>query len=299
MEKPATDLPGVDVTPPKDLDDFRTLLLEERQLFTRKTLEAGGYALSHPHDVALSPVSHLAEQSGIAATSFVRLAKAMGFNGFSDMQKVFRAPLQRAAPATLEERIRHSRGEQVVPDPDDLDALTRSFSLANMASLDHLAERVGSLPLAETVDSILAARVVYVIGVDRSFAAASYLSYALNRAGVQSIQILGLGSAIEDHAAVMASDDLLIAISFPPYADDTVNVTRLVRQRGNPIVAITDNHVSPITERCTHLLTIEDAEFHGFRSVAALMTVVQSLMMGIAYRKRSMTGGFDLDQINA
>lgn len=299
MEKPATDLPEADVTPPKDLNDFRTLLLEERQRFTRKTLEAGGYALSHPHDVALNPVSHLAEQSGIAATSFVRLAKAMGFNGFSDMQKVFRAPLQRAAPATLEDRIRHSRGEQVVPDPDDLDALTRSFSLANMASLDHLAERVGTLPLAETVDSILAARVVYVMGVDRSFAAASYLSYALNRAGVQSIQILGLGSAIEDHAAVMAPDDLLIAISFPPYADDTVNVTRLVRQRGNPIVAITDNHVSPITERCTHLLTIEDAEFHGFRSVAALMTVVQSLMMGIAYRKRSMTGGFDLDQINA
>ena len=287
------------LNPPQDLERFRTLLLEERHLFTRKMLEAGGYAVSNPHDVALSPVSQLAEKSGIAATSFVRLAKAMGFSGFSDMQKLFRAPLQRAAPATLEDRIRHSRGEQVVPNPDDLIALTKSFSLANMATLDHLVERVDNLPLAETVDSILAARVVYVIGVDRSFSAASYLSYALNRAGVQSVQILGLGSALEDHAAVMAPDDLLIAISFPPYADDTVNVTRAVRARGNRIVAITDSPVSPITERCTHLLTIEDAEFHGFRSVAALMTVVQALMMGIAYRKRHLEGGFDLDQINA
>lgn len=284
---------------PADVDGFRTLLLTERNRFTRKMLAAGSFAIENPHEVALSPVSALAERSGLAATNFVRLAQAMGFSGFSEMQRLFRDPLHKTFQPTLEERIRHSRGEQVIPDPNDIAALGRSFVQANIASLNHLNDRIGAMPLEAAVDQIMDARIVYVIGVDRSFGAAAYLSYALNRAGVQSVQILGLGSAIEDHAAVMAPGDLLIAISFPPYARDTVTVTDVARRKGNAIIAVTDSAVSPITEGATHVLTVEDAELHGFRALTALLTVVQTIMMGVAYRKRQGQGGFDIDEINA
>ena len=287
--------------PPKplDMEEFRRLLLTERERFTRKMLAAGNFAIENPHEVALSPVSALAERSGLAATNFVRLAQAMGFSGFSEMQRLFRDPLHKSFQPTLSERIRHSRGEQVIPDANDVLALGQSFAQANIASLNHLCDRISTMPLEDAVDQIMDARVVYVIGVDRSFGPAAYLSYALNRAGVQSVQILGLGSAIDDHAAVMAPDDLLIAISFPPYAQDTVTVTGVARRKGNPIIAITDNAVSPITEGAKYVLTIEDAELHGFRALTALMTVVQTLMMGVAYRKRQVQGGFDMDEINA
>lgn len=284
---------------PTDMDGFRTLLLTERDRFTRKMLAAGSFAIENPHEVALSPVSALAERSGLAATNFVRLAQAMGFSGFSEMQRLFRDPLHKSFQPTLEERIRHSRGEQVIPDPNDMVALGRSFVQANVASLNHLSDRIGMMPLEAAVDQIMDARMVYVIGVDRSFGPAAYLSYALNRAGVQSVQILGLGSAIEDHAAVMAPGDLLVAISFPPYASDTVTVAGVARRKGNPIIAVTDSAVSPITDGATHVLTIEDAELHGFRALTALMTVVQTLMMGVAYRKRQEQDGFDIDEINA
>lgn len=284
---------------PTDMDSFRTLLLTERERFTRKMLAAGSFVIENPHEVALSPVAALAGRSGLAATNFVRLAKAMGFSGYSEMQRLFRDPLQRSIRPTLDERIRHSSGEQVIADPNDITALGQSFAQANIASLHHLSDRLARLPLEAAVDAFLDARVVYVIGVDRSFGPAAYLSYALNRVGVQSVQIVGLGSAIEDHAAVMAPDDLLVAISFPPYAQDTVTVTEVARAKGNPIIAITDSPVSPITAGASIVLTVEDAELHGFRALTALMTVVQTLMMGVAYRKRQARAGFDLDDINA
>lgn len=287
------------IAKPNDMDSFQKLLTTERDRFTRKMLAAGSFVIENPHEVALSPVATLAERSGLAATNFVRLAKAMGFSGYSEMQRLFRDPLHKTFQPTLDERIRHSRGEQVIADPNDITALGQSFAAANIASLHHLSERMARLPLDAAVDAVLDARVVYVIGVDRSFAAAAYLSYALNRADVQSVQIVGLGSAIEDHAAVMAPNDLLIAISFPPYAQDTVTVTEVARRKGNPIIAITDSAVSPITEKALLVLTVEDAELHGFRALTSLMTVVQTLMMGVAYRKRKATGGFDIDDINA
>lgn len=287
------------LTKPTDLDSFHKLLTTERDRFTRKMLAAGSFVVENPHEVALSPVATLAQRSGLAPTNFVRLAKAMGFSGYSEMQRLFRDPLHKSFQPTLDERIRHSRGEQVISDPDDIIALGQSFAAANIASLNHLSDRMARLPLDAAVDAVLDARVVYVIGVDRSFGAAAYLSYALNRAGVQSVQIVGLGSAIEDHAAVMAPDDLLIAISFPPYAQDTVTVTDVARRKSNRIIAITDSAVSPITENALLVLTVEDAELHGFRALTALMTVVQTMMMGVAYRKRKARGGFDLDDINA
>lgn len=284
---------------PTDLDSFQRLLIIERDRFTRKMLAAGSFVVENPHEVALSSVATLAERSSLAATNFVRLAKAMGFSGYSEMQRLFRDPLHKSFQPTLDERIRHSRGEQVIADPNDITALGQSFVAANIASLNHLSDRMARLPFDAVVDAVLDARLIYVIGIDRSFSAAAYMSYALNRAGVQSVQIVGLGSAIEDHAAVMAPDDLLIAISFPPYAQDTVTVTDVARRKGNSVIAITDSAVSPITENALLLLTVDDAELHGFRALTALMTVVQTLMMGVAYRKRKAAGGFDLDEINA
>jgi DNA-binding MurR/RpiR family transcriptional regulator len=284
---------------PATMEAFRQMLSNDRDRFTRRMLEAASYALENPHEVALNPVSVIAERSGLAATTFVRLTQAMGFSGFTEMQRLFRHPLQKSFPTPLHERIRHSQGEQVIPDPNNPVDLGRSFASANIASLNNLADRLDTMPLQEAVEQVMSARMIYVIGVDRSFGPASYLSYALNRTGLQSVQILGLGSAIEDHAAVMAPGDLLLAISFPPYAADTISVCRVTREKGNKILAITDSSVSPITEGAVVNLIVNDAELHGFRSLTALMTVIQRLMMAVAYRKRGSAEDFNIDKINA
>jgi DNA-binding MurR/RpiR family transcriptional regulator len=287
------------VAKPSDARAIRELLMHDRDRFTPRMLDAGAFVIENPHMTALSSVSELAQRSGLAATSFVRLAQALGFSGYSEMQRLFRDPIQRAQPPSLEERIRHSRGEQVIPDPHNVVDLGKSFALANIASLNHLAERLDTIPLDETIGVLLAARVVHVIGADRSFGPAAYLAYALNRVRVQTVQIMGLGSATKDQAAVMHPDDVLVAISFPPYADDTIGVVEAARGRGQRFVAITDSAISPITEGACHVLQVADAEFHGFRALTGLMTLVQTLTMGIAYRRGRDSGAVDLDDINA
>lgn len=288
-----------EIKKPSDENEFRSLLSSERQRFTRKLLEAGAWTLENPRVVALEPLAVIARESGIAPSTFVRLAKAMGFYGFTAMQKLFRAPLHGVYPESFSERIRHSQGDEVVADPNNLAALGQSLSRANSASLAHLNEKLAAMPLDSVVARLLDARVVHVVGLERSFAVATSLAYSLKRSGIQTIQITGMGSVRGDEAANMQDGDLLAAVSFPPYAKETIDIARQVREAGHPVIAITDSAVSPIAERASDSLLVEDAVLHGFRSLTAAMTLVQTLTIGVAYRKRRLSNDLDLDQIEA
>lgn len=285
-------------TKPRTLEEFRERLTGERHLFTGRMLDAGAWVLENQRVVALETLAVMAKKSQLTPSIFVRLAKAMGFDGFTEMQRIFRAPLHNVYPASLSERISHIQGDEVVHDPSDLVAMGQSFCRANSASLAHLGSRLAELPLDAAMELILTARTVHVIGLDRSYPVASYFSYALRRARCQAVQISGTGSAPDDQIAVMQSGDLLVSISFPPYAPATIGATAQAREAGTPILAITDNPVSPITEGAAVVLPVDDAALHGFRSLTAVMSLVQTLAIGLAYR-RSDAGDLDLDLINA
>ena len=283
---------------PRTTEEFRARLVGERHLFTSRMLDAGAWVLDNQRVIALETLAVMAEKSQLNQSIFVRLAKAMGFDGFSEMQRIFREPLHNAYPASLSERISHSQGDELVADPSDITAMGQSFCRANSASLAHLGSRLAEQPLEAAMELILAARTVHVIGLDRSFPVASYLSYALRRAHLQAIQISGNGSTPSDQIAVMQPGDLLISISFPPYAPSTVETTAQALKAGVPILAITDTPISPITEGAAAVLSVDDAELHGFRSLTAVMSLVQTLAIGLAYR-RTASGDLDLDLINA
>lgn len=285
-------------TKPSSVEAFRERLLNERHLFTSRMLEGGAWVIDNQRIVALETLSVMANKSQLTPSVFVRLAKAMGFDGFSDMQKLFRAPLHDSYPGSLSERISHSQGDEVLQNPADVRAIGQSFCRANSASLAHLGGRLGELPLDEAIDMIISARTVHILGLDRSFPVAAYFAYALRRARMQTIQITGMGSIATEQVATMRPSDLLVSISFPPYAQHTIDATSTARAIGCNVIAITDTPISPITEGATSVLTVDDAELHGFRSLTAVMSLVQTLTIGLAYRLKD-SGNLDLDLINA
>lgn len=284
---------------PDTPEEFREQFLQHRGRFTRKLLQTGAFIIENPRSVALNPLSRIEATSELSASHFVRLAKEMGFSGFSEMQAMFREPLHASEPMPRGERIMHTGGAQIINDPADIAAIGQAFARANVESLSNLHEKLSAMPLAEARDAILQARVVYVIGIGRSMGPAAYLSYALGRLGVQAIQLLGVGQALQDQARAMHADDLLVALSFPPYASETLQLFELVRDQGNPIVALTNSPVSPITIGAKTVLTIEDAELRGFRALTALTTVMQTLMVGVAYQKGLLDDPEIIDSINA
>ncbi len=271
---------------PHTLNGFRALIERESERLTPRMRDAARYAIEHPNDLALNPVAQVAATAKIAPAAFIRMAKALGYDGYSDLQKLFREPLHRPVKPTFRERIRHYGGEETLANPDDPAELLRAFSRANIVSLEHLQDDATTLPLREAISLIQNTRMVHVLGLRRSYAVASYLAYALNRVGQAAVQITGQGGAIAEQASTANAQDLLIVISFPPYAADTLHVCEQVRKQGAKRLAITNAFLSPIAKDADVVLEVNDAELLGFRSLTSAMSVVQTLAMGLAFSKR-------------
>jgi len=286
MDKPAT------------LDQLRDAIGLASDSLTPRARAAAQYALEHPNDIALQPVAAVAQASGIAASAFIRMAQSLGFSGYGELQRLFLAPLQRAAAPSFRERIRHFGGELAIEDPSDPTEVLRAFSQANMVSLEHLRDDAGSLDLDRAIRLIRQARLVHVLGLRRSYAVAAYLAYALNRVGRPSVQITGLGGAIAEQAGAVGPRDLLIAISFPPYAADTLQVCEQVQRAGAKRLAITDGVLSPVARGAELVLAVNDAGLLGFRSLTSAMCLAQTLAMGLAFRDRRGGQAGALDDID-
>jgi DNA-binding MurR/RpiR family transcriptional regulator len=275
---------------PITLHGLRECIAAISAQLTPRARDAAQYALDHPNDMALMPVAAVAQSSGIAASAFIRMAQALGFAGYGELQNLFREPLQRAAAPSWRERIRHFGGEQAIEDAGDPRALLRAFSQANVVSLEHLRDDANALPLAAAIRLIRKAKTVYVLGLRRSYAVAAYLAYALARVGRPSVHITGQGGAIAEQARAIGARDVLVAISFPPYAADTLQVCEQVRQAGAKRLAITDAVLSPLARDAHVLLQVNDAELLGFRSLTSAMCLAQTLAMGLAFAERSSSG---------
>jgi DNA-binding MurR/RpiR family transcriptional regulator len=270
---------------PETLAALRDCIAAQHEQLTGRLRDAARFLIDNPHEVALSTVAELGKRSNIAPSAYIRLAQALGFSGFKDLQRLFRAPLQQAADTHYSERIRHYGGETLLEDPSDVGGILREFSQANIVSLEHLAEGGEQANIEAAIAHLQAARTTFVIGMRRAFPVAAYLSYALSRVGQRTVHISGAGGTLPEQVSAIADDDLLIAVSFPPYARDTVEACRLAREAGVTLVAITDSVLSPIGQMADTVIEVNDAELLGFRSLTASFCIAQTLAMGLAFRE--------------
>ena len=83
---------------------------------------------------------------------------------------------------------------------------------------------------------------------------------------------------------MLGPEDIVIAISFRPYADDTAAVAERAKANGAPLIAISDSRLSPIARDAAVCFEIKDAEVRQFRSLTASMCIAQTLVISYAYR---------------
>ncbi|MGF0238524.1 MurR/RpiR family transcriptional regulator [Rhodococcus sp. IEGM1300] len=280
---------------PETLAELRDTIAAQHDQLTGRLRDAARFLIDNPHEVALNTVAELGKRSSIAPSAYIRLAQALGFAGFKDLQRLFRAPLQQAADTHYSERIRHYGGETLLEDPSDVGGILREFSQANIVSLEHLAEGGEQANIEEAIAHLQVARTTFVIGMRRAFPVAAYLSYALSRVGRRTVHISGAGGTLPEQVSAIANDDLLIAVSFPPYANDTVEACRQAREAGVTLVAITDSVLSPIGQMADTVIEVNDAQLLGFRSLTASFCVAQTLAMGLAFRE---WGTLNHDRLN-
>ena len=73
-----------------------------------------------------------------------------------------------------------------------------------------------------------------------------------------------------------------VAISFAPYAEETLQLGRAAQQRGVPIVLLTDRLTSPLARQAAAVLTVTELDFGAFRAPTATIAVAVALSVAVA-----------------
>src|SRR5690349_8809388 len=77
--------------PPDNFDLLRAAISARHDGLSKRLKVIAEYALRHPNDMALETIAVIAERARVQPSSLIRFAKAFGYDGFSDMQQVFRS----------------------------------------------------------------------------------------------------------------------------------------------------------------------------------------------------------------
>ena len=242
------------------------------------------YALDKPHDLALATVAAVAEANAVQPSSTIRFANALGFDGFSQMQQVFRSHLvERGAP--YRERIK-----RMAPGPQAAGGVLHQFVDEAVDELRHLEEHVDPNALAAAVRLLAAAPRIHVLAQRRAFPVAAYLAYALNQLELRAHLLDGLGGMLDGFARNIGAGEVLVVASFRNYSPAVVETALAARTRGVSVIAITDSALSPLKSAADVCFELGDDSSRPFRSLVAPLCLAQALVVATGQQLATPAG---------
>jgi DNA-binding MurR/RpiR family transcriptional regulator len=242
------------------------------------------YVEQHRDHLGLERIQDVAASSGVQPSAVVRFAKHFGYSGWTELQKVFRDRLSQQIAPTREYQARIREVIDQAPGRLSSADIASEFIGGAIAGMRELQHAVRGSALEDAVELLALAPAIWVAGARRSFPAASYLTYALQHADKPVHHVTGLGAMHDGQLRGLREGDVMVAISYAPYAEETLQAVETALARGARVIAITDSRMSPLgTDAAVTLLVSESSTF-GFRSLTNTMALVQSLFIALAYR---------------
>lgn len=244
----------------------------------------GAFVLANLFRAATMRIDELADAVGASVATANRFARTLGFTGYP----AFREALVRGFEATIApvERLRS--------------ALQTPASAAEVFDAS-LAQAASNLQLAQTsidgnkaqamVDAILAARRVFVLGYGASAFLAGLMEHGLTPycANVQSLALMGGPSHAARRLFTASKEDVLVAIAFPRYVDDTITLAKQARDHGLRVLALTDSVASPLAQVADLVLAVRAERRLAANCDTAVLAVIEALCDAVAHRaKRSV-----------
>ena len=267
------------MTAPRDYDTLRTTLIARAESLSKRLGQVASFLLNHPEDVALNTLARLSTLAKVPPATITRFAKELGYTGFTDLQSVFR---ERLLGPDLPYAARLNASV-----PTDLDQPTHvfgSFVQAAIQSLHRIENDLNRTELDAFIDALARCDTVHVAAARGAFGLGAYSVYGLAKVGKRAHLIDNLGAMRDEQAAAIGPNDALLVMTFGDYTPETIEIARNAHARGQLILAITDNELSPVAKLAAHVLYVNEARLGHFRSQVPAMVVAQAIIVSLGRR---------------
>lgn len=258
--------------------DILSLLQENEATFSKGQKRIAHYIMESYDKAAFMTANRLGKTVGVSESTVVRFAVDLGFDGYPTMQKAMQEMVLNRLTSVQRLEVASDR----IGDQDILSMVIQS----DIEKLRRTGELVSKEAFQASVDAVLGAKRVFILGVRSTAPLANFLGYYLNYMfnNVHIVTASGVGEMFEKIVG-MKSDDVVIAFSFPRYSSSVVKAAQYCRSTGAEVIAITDNQESPLGQCATHVLCAKSDMVSLVDSLVAPLSVVNALIVAIAAKR--------------
>ena len=258
--------------------DILSILQEKAPSFSKGQRMIARYITESYDKAAFMTANKLGRTVGVSESTVVRFAVDLGFDGYPSMQKAMQEMVLNRLTSVQRIEVANAR----IGDQDVVSTVIQS----DIEKLRQTSETVDREEFRETVNAILRAKRVYILGVRSVAPLASFLGYYLNYMfnNVHVVTASGSGEMFERIVGVN-SEDVVIAFSFPRYSAATVKAAQYCRSTGATVVGITDNKSSPLGQVSDRVLCAKSDMVSLVDSLVAPLSVVNALIVAIAAKR--------------
>ena len=231
----------------------------------------------HYDRVPAMTATALAREVGVSESTVVRFANALGYEGYPTLQKALQYQVRKRL--TTDERF--SLGSEL-PQENVLTTVLKE----DMRNIRQTVDHIDRDAFSQTVDAILNARHIYILGLRSAAPLAQFMTYYLNFIFENVAQVsTGLADVFEGLLRIQP-EDVLIGISFPRYSTRTVEAMRFAHSTGARVIAITDSVHSPLNNEADLCLTASTNMPSFVDSLAAPLSLIYALIVALSLKKR-------------
>lgn len=266
--------------PPLDYGALRAAIVARRDTLPKRLAQVAAYTVDHPDEIAFGTAASIAAEAAVQPSTLIRFAQAMGYQGFTDLQAVFRRHL-RGGIRDYDQRLAALSGEASGPA-----LLLDRFCEAGERSIAAFRRGADGRAVEALVDVLAKARTIHLVGVRRSFPVVFMMAYAFGKLSVRHRLVDFVGGIAERGASQVERGDAVFAVSFAPYAEETIGFAAAAARARVPVVAVTDGPFSPLAEHAKPFVEVAEADVEGFRSLSATLALAMTITVAVGERRR-------------
>lgn len=256
------------------LAEIKTLM----PTFSKGQRRIANYIINSYDKAAFMTANKLGLKVEVSESTVVRFATELGYEGYPAMQRALQEMVRNRLTALQRIEVSNNRMAD-----QDIPTMVMHADAENIRlTLDGLNREA----FEQTVEAIVTARKVYIVGVRSASALSDFLGFYLNMA-MENVVVVHVNSFSElfEQIIHIGEGDVLVGISFPRYSKRTVKGMRYAKDQGATTIAITDSEASPLAELADHTLMARSDMISFVDSLVAPLSLVNALIMAVSRRK--------------
>ena len=245
------------------LDDYPT---EQRK--------AASWILENPHEIGVGTVREVAKAAEVKPNTLVRMAAAIGLDGYDAFREPFREAL-RKPQQTFPDR---ARWLQSLAAEGALGPLYADMVGAAIRNVEETFAAIDPAALEAAAKAIWNARRVFTLGVGVNHSNAQNFTYLASTGMVEFHALPRPGGDAADALAFADERDVLIAMTCKPYRREVVEAFGVAREQKMTLIGISDSPASPLITGGDHGFVVSADTPQFFPSSVSTIALLETLL---------------------